>query len=464
MSSRDVGFHDDRESRSDQRERGRRDRDRILYSSAFRRLAEVTQVISPFDGHVFHNRLTHTLEVAQIARSIAELLMARTDKGKLEEAGLDPDVVEAAALAHDIGHPPFGHCGETVLDELVKGDSKSPGPEDGFEGNAQSFRIVTKLATRHPDFPGLNLSRATLAAIQKYPWHRADAPSLRQTKFSAYLSEKEVFDDSRTWIERKDLIETRTLEAEIMDWADDVAYSIHDLDDFYRAGLIPLNELISDTGKRHEFVERALEHKEAIGKPSTFSEEELKDAVDDLLGGWEGGGSVGLAPPSLAEPYSGSKSQRGALKTFTSMLISRYVLGPKTQRTCRVQVPSKPGGRWLQVLTEYRREVTILKELTSHYVFGNPRVLIQQHGAAVVIRSLFEWLVNVASERRRPDFGIIPPFYRELIEQQEPCSDEVIRRTTADLISAMTEGQVLSLFERLGGHRVDETLFGRALS
>lgn len=133
--------HNDRK-KGDQRAAAQRDRDRILYTAAFQRLAGVTQVVGPLEGHVFHNRLTHTLEVAQIARRLAEKL-AKENRALAEElGGLDPDVVEAAALAHDLGHPPFGHVAEKELDALAR----SHGAAEGFEGNAQSFRIVTRLA------------------------------------------------------------------------------------------------------------------------------------------------------------------------------------------------------------------------------------------------------------------------------------------------------------------------------
>jgi dGTPase len=151
------------EDEGDLRTRAQRDRDRLLYSSALRRLAEVTQVVSPGSGFVFHNRLTHTLQVAQVGRRLAERLTRLQPKEVAASEGLDPDVVEAACLAHDLGHPPFGHIAEEVLNE----EAKLAG---GFEGNAQSFRIVTKLAFRSQKYGGLDLSRASLAAILKYPW------------------------------------------------------------------------------------------------------------------------------------------------------------------------------------------------------------------------------------------------------------------------------------------------------
>src|SRR5262245_59319850 len=177
----------------DQRDPFQLDRDRVLYSTAFRRLAGVTQVVSPSEGEVFHNRLTHTLKVAQIARRLAEMFLERDRKARTKLAdewgGIEPEVVEAAALAHDLGHPPFGHVAEEELGHLVAAivhsektskDSKAkatpPTEEDlkkceGYEGNAQSFRILTALSVRRPGATcGLDLTRATLHATLKYPW------------------------------------------------------------------------------------------------------------------------------------------------------------------------------------------------------------------------------------------------------------------------------------------------------
>jgi dGTPase len=156
--SRRLHPHD---RKPDQRREAQRDRDRVIYTSALRRLGHVTQVVSPTEGIVFHNRLTHTHEVAQIGRRIAERLTA--DEEGLRKAqrlgGIDPDVVETAALVHDLGHPPYGHAVEQELNYLV---SVKHAFHDGYEGNAQSFRIVTKLAMRHRRFAGLNLTRAAM--------------------------------------------------------------------------------------------------------------------------------------------------------------------------------------------------------------------------------------------------------------------------------------------------------------
>jgi len=191
-----------------------RDRDRILYASTLRRLDGVSQVVAASEGHVFHNRLTHVLKVAQIGRGVAEqVLYDAKDKGLAEAlGGLSLDVVESAALAHDLGHPPFGHIAEHQLDELVK----KHGDTDGFEGNAQSFRIVTKLAVRSKESSGLNLTRATLNGLLKYPWFRGTGGTKHERKWGAYHAEEEDFKWVREGM-RGD--ERKSVEAELMDWA-----------------------------------------------------------------------------------------------------------------------------------------------------------------------------------------------------------------------------------------------------
>lgn len=161
-------------SKDDQRNRFARDRDRILYSSAFHRLSGITQIVRAGELDIFHTRQQHTYKVAQVGRRLAENVLAK-QKDVAEAVGVHPEVVEAACLAHDLGHPPFGHAAETVLDGLVQKpdtDGKVKGDTDGFEGNAQSFRILTKLAVRYDEQLGLDLTRATLAATLKYPWLR----------------------------------------------------------------------------------------------------------------------------------------------------------------------------------------------------------------------------------------------------------------------------------------------------
>jgi dGTPase len=296
---------DDRQP--DQRREAQRDRDRVLYTSALRRLGHVTQVVSPTEGIVFHNRLTHTHEVAQIGRRIAERLTA--DEERLRKArrlgGIDPDVVETAALVHDLGHPPYGHAVEQELDHLV---SIKHGVHDGYEGNAQSFRIVTKLAMRHRRFPGLNLTRASLNASLKYPWFRAGKgeDERKHNKWGVYKTEHREFEWARK--SHRGRSNKPSVEAEIMDWSDDVAYAVHDVDDFYSASLIPLDRLRNQGD--HE-VERFCRH---TAPRLDWTEDEVKELLRSVV-----------AASPVIEPYIGTDEQRQQLRTFTAELISKYV-------------------------------------------------------------------------------------------------------------------------------------------
>ncbi|MEY2900369.1 MAG: hypothetical protein RL247_535, partial [Actinomycetota bacterium] len=227
------------ETHSSSRSDFARDRGRLLHSSALRRLAAKTQVLSPTAGLDFaRNRLTHSLEVAQIGRELANRL------------GVDADVVETACLAHDLGHPPFGHNGERALSEWAAHCG-------GFEGNAQSFRLLTKLEPKVFDSDstprGLNLTRASLLASIKYPWS-ADVPDIDPSgreKFGVYSDDSEVFQWARQGLPDR----TLTLEAEIMDFSDDVAYSVHDFEDAIVNGYLDPATL-SSPQDRHDMVEQ----------------------------------------------------------------------------------------------------------------------------------------------------------------------------------------------------------------
>ena len=239
---------DDDPWRRDYRSRAEHDRDRVLYSAAFQRLAYVTQVTASESGHTFHNRLSHSLKVAQVGRRNTQRLLTLAGNGDIDGDNaaamintLDPDAIEASCLAHDLGHPPFGHIAEEVLNERAR---RHVGDDGGFEGNAQSFRIVTRLAQRASG-SGMNLTRQTLDGMLKYPWRWRSSdpvpPGTRERKWGYYLADRAAFDFARQYGEHeadRDVPEP-SLEALIMEWADDLTYAVHDVDDFYRAGLIP---------------------------------------------------------------------------------------------------------------------------------------------------------------------------------------------------------------------------------
>ena len=325
------------------RSAGQIDRDRILYSSAWRRLASVTQVVHSGEGSSFHTRMTHSLKVAQIGRRLAEYLVNwdHTKRPVEKYGGLCPDTVESSCLCHDMGHPPFGHIAESELHDCLK-NVNAPG---GFEGNAQSFRIVTKLSLHRPKYEGLNLTAATLAGILKYPWVRAATHEERSKKWGVYDSEEDYFrfarEECSLETEGTDKITApRALEAAIMDWADDVTYSVHDAEDFYRIGIVPLHHLLTlkaaKDAERRNFIEWA----ESKGV--------LKGSGADRIGSvdWAETFFVNLGMNAAASDlgrFAHTTHQCQTLKHMSSILIGRYLGGEKGDPTFQV-VPALPPG------------------------------------------------------------------------------------------------------------------------
>lgn len=418
MAREDRYHPNDRHANGDSRAAFQRDRDRILYSYAFRRLAGVTQVVHSGEGHLFHNRLTHSLKVAQFGRRVAERLIAADAPG-VAGAGIDPDVVESACLAHDLGHPPFGHVAELELNEQLTNAKVA----DGFEGNAQSFRILNRLAIRQTQYRGLNLTRATLNATLKYPWGYEPGGD-RQRKWGYYISEKPVFE----WAHQPNPHDgVRSLEAELMDWADDVTYAVHDVEDFYRAGIVPLDRILSGALERDRFLDRAKKE----GVDPTKAEALLSELGD-------------AAPDEVKGPFDGSTAQRAALNSFSAVLITRY----------NTAVSIDDGK--LKIVPEAKDEVKVLKTLMKVYVFNNPALVAQQYGQRSIVRHLFEVLFD-AVQRKSDTSGLVPMSYRDLVKEVDDqglkdLDDKRERaRIVADLVSQMTEQQAISFHQRLTG-------------
>jgi dGTPase len=396
----------------DLRTPAQRDRDRILYSSSFRRLAEVTQVVSANNGYVFHNRLTHSLQVAQVGRRLAEMLVKQ--EPQLATDLLCPDVVEAACLAHDLGHPPFGHVAEHRLNELCA----SVG---GFEGNAQSFRIVTRLASRSSSYGGLDLTAATLAAMLKYPWMRTK----RAKKWGAYHSEEEAFKFASRLLPAKG---SPTIEAQLMDWADDVTYSVHDLEDFYRAGRLPLHLLAQPNSQECESFFR-----------NVFQRRQSDDAFKNRDGLIDAFRAV-LVPFSIPGPYDGSSQHRGKLRQFSGFLIGRYLNAARLER--------QEKTTQLLIDPDLKEEVRMLKELTWTYVIEAPSLAARQQGQSRVIEDLFDVYTELAECSK--DRKAFPPFYRERLEASSGKRERI--RACVDLIAGMTESQAITMHQRLSGN------------
>lgn len=439
-----VAERDDRffsEASEDHRTRFQRDRDRVLYTSAFHRLAGITQVASADEGHVFHNRLTHTLEVAQVARRIAEKLNKEL-KSEVDALGsLDPDVAETCALVHDLGHPPFGHVAEYELNRLMSSKNTKYHDPDGFEGNAQSFRIVTTLALRSYRYDGLNLTRATLNGTLKYPWLR-DLSSQKtknaknakfekkRKKWGAYRSEIRQLEWARRLASPGD--ESRSLEAQIMDWADDVTYAVHDVSDFFKAGLVPLDRLAMEDGaERSNFYHGIFHDKNWIAE-TEFNQLELEEAFDKLRQ---------LFP--IREHYSGTKEHRTGLRIFTAGLIGECVKG------VQLDVPRK----LLRIPPKTLKEIAMLKRLTWHYVILRPSLATKQIGQKKIICELFQAFHEAALEDK---LEVFPTAYHQLIEQTTTGRERT--RLVADMIAGMTEQQAISIHRKLTGVNLGSVL------
>lgn len=407
----------------DQRLEFQKDRDRLLYSDALRRLQGVTQVVSADEGWVFHNRLTHSLKVAQVARRIAEHLQDSSDADCIEElGGLSPDVAEAAGLGHDLGHPPFGHVAEETLDELV---------EEGFEGNAQSFRIITRLEPHRSGYRGLNLTRACLLGILKYPRARTEKGDKLNSKYGYYReSERRDFEFARQGEPRG--APSRSLEAEIMDFADDITFAVHDTEDFYRAGMIPLPSLRDRRGVEWgRLVANIQSRWDSQGREvEDWAEHEA--ALEDVLALLSG----------VAASELGSRDDRAALKQATSGLIGHFVMNGLSLRGDR-----QPGQSRVQKDEKIELQIKMLKELVWTYVIDRPSLATQQAGHRSVIKALFEHFEGAVSRR---DFSLIPLQFHELVQERDP-GPEPDRRLAADMVCSLTDRQALVLFRRITG-------------
>jgi dGTPase len=438
--------HDRRHERDeeDQRSSFQRDRDRILYSTALRRLAGITQVVSSSEGHVFHNRLTHTLEVAQLARRLAEMFLEES-RGRAEGlGGLDPEVAEAAALAHDLGHPPFGHVAEEELDKLFQESQLT----DGFEGNAQTFRVLTKLSVRYEELPGQNLTRATLNAVLKYPRYRTPKAEWLPRKFGAYQSERDDFEFARA-MQVAGSEEEKCLEAEIMDWADDIAYAVHDMEDFYRAGLIPLERLMAeDERERQSFLDgtfRRWEQEEVRPIRPEHTDDELRTAFTRLIE------ALREIHP-IHEPYSATRTQRARLRSLTSWLIRRYVRPEEDEPPIQLQEPTQENRRVVKVHPIAEREIAMLKQLTWFYIIHRPSLAGQQVGQRRIVCELFE-IFSDAGRNPKKVMQLPVGAQERLSEELEQSGDRdgVAARIASDLICGLSEQQAIALYQRLTG-------------
>ncbi|MGI8458073.1 MAG: deoxyguanosinetriphosphate triphosphohydrolase family protein [Propionibacteriaceae bacterium] len=413
----------------------RTDLERIRFAPSFARLAEVTQVVtSAATGGVVHNRLTHSIKVAAVARAIAVRLLRTTDPAVVDAlGGLDHVVVQAAASAHDLGHPPFGHNGERVLDQLARERFRIT---DGFEGNAQTFRILTELAVHGPGDEGLNLTAAVRAAVLKYPWGRfAEPPSspLNQhpsgwdvpprgaglgpegpgaAKFSAYVVDLDELVESRNAFPSVPA-GRQTLECAVMDLADDIAYSLHDVEDFHRAGVLQYSPVagefrawrgdrrglagatpaeLASTGRRPgsglERLRRRLASKDDWAFDDTLFDQAVQRVGDDFV------------DAVLVEPYDGSMASDRVISGFVSawidFLIESVALTPEPH--VRSAYAYLTPAAWHQV--------SVLKFVHRYFILDRPDLAMFQRGQAQTLTTLVDgfdaWLSDRVDAERAP--------------------------------------------------------------
>ncbi|MDF7663618.1 deoxyguanosinetriphosphate triphosphohydrolase [Bifidobacterium sp. ESL0763] len=385
-----------------------RDRARLIHSSALRRLGAKSQILVAGTDDFARTRLTHTLEVAQIGRQIGSML------------GCDPDVVDCACLAHDLGHPPFGHNGERVLAEIAKDIG-------GFEGNAQTLRLLTRLEPKvfHADgrSAGVNLTRASLDAAVKYPWTLAEAgrhpKGERSAKFCVYPDDVDVFE----WLKTGAPKDAKPMECQVMDLSDDIAYSVHDFEDAIATGAF---------------------------KPLALADPRVIDGIIAMAREWYG--SRWDADKLLAafarlrklhmfpSHFNGSRQALAQLKNITSALIGRfagsveratrekYGKGRLTRYSANVVIPEE---------TDY--EIVALKGIAVYFVMA-PREHEQLHEQELkVVEDLVDVLM---ADSPRPSDALETVF---LEDWNESTNDDERLRVAIDQVANLTDGSALTL-------------------
>lgn len=383
-----------------------RDRGRLIHSAALRRLSAKTQVLGPGSDDFVRNRLTHSLEVAQIGREFGGAL------------GCEADVVEVACLAHDLGHPPFGHNGESALDEVAADIG-------GFEGNAQTLRILTRLEPKrvHPDGrpAGLNLTRASLDAATKYPWRRGRGPAATP-KFGVYEDDLPVF----AWMRSAGPEgAVRCLEADVMDWSDDVAYSVHDVEDAIASGRLDLRQL-RDAQDTDAVLEVAVGH---------FAADLGRDAVGEGL-------ERLLATGAVPTTYDGSREALAGLKDMTSRIIGRFVHAAE-QATRAVHGPGDLGRyeARLVVPDDSRAEVAVLKAVAAHFVMFSGERADEYIHQRQVVADLAAWFAADPEGRLDAD----------LAHDLTVAEDDAARlRVVVDQVAGLTDVRALLLHAEIG--------------
>ncbi|MEN9749746.1 MAG: hypothetical protein RL149_824 [Actinomycetota bacterium] len=389
-----------------------RDRARVLHSSALRRLGAKTQVLSPSNGDFARTRLTHSLEVSQVGREMAN------------ELGIDPDVVDMACLAHDLGHPPFGHNGETALNQWAE-------PIGGFEGNAQTLRLLTRIEPKvfgiDGTSKGLNLTRASLDATCKYPWTVSDAVrdvgAGKTAKFGVYEDDVAVF----AWLRDGAPSKQKCIEAQVMDFADDVAYSVHDFEDAIVSGFINPAAL-TDRGSRESLIDKI-----SIWNGGELDRSQLSEAFAALE-----------ANEFWLTKFNGEARELATLKNLSSALIGEFVQAT-TKRTLASAGESMVRYQSaLKVPSSVRAQISVLKGLVSAFLMS--------HDSR---RPFYEWqralLVELSDALLAQNGKELDAYCQSAWNLAE--DEAAQRRVIVDQIASLTDQSALTLHNRLVGSR-----------
>nr|WP_288231150.1 deoxyguanosinetriphosphate triphosphohydrolase [uncultured Gardnerella sp.] len=388
-----------------------RDRARIIHSSALRRLGAKSQVLVAGSDDFARTRLTHTLEVAQIGRQIAAML------------GCDPDVVDCACLSHDLGHPPFGHNGERALAELAKNIG-------GFEGNAQTLRLLTRLEPKvfreNGSSAGVNLTRAALDAAVKYPWGLEEAKAHdkgeRDLKFCVYPDDRDVFE----WLKIGAPCEAKPMECQIMDLSDDIAYSVHDIEDAIVTGAFN-PALVADSKVVDEVIEETH-----TWYGERWDVDKLLDALKRLR-------SLHMFPNS----FDGSRRALAQLKNITSALIGRFA--SSVEHATRERYGNGPLVRYranLVIPENTSYEIVMLKSLAVHFIIA-PREREVYKREQKILTDLVE--VFMSKSPRSHD-----AMEEVFVGDWNECTNDDERlRVAIDQVASLTDGSATTLHAAL---------------
>ena len=389
-----------------------RDRDRIIHSVAFRRLQGKTQIFAPSSADFVRSRVTHSIEVSQIGRALARRF------------GVPESLVEAACLGHDLGHPPFGHTGEEVLNDLMVRDG-------AFEGNAQTFRLVTRLEEKAQGYPGLDLSRATLHGLIKYPYKQRKKNPKFLYRDDLKVYEGWLFQGLGGGVLKKydpNVEPPRTLPCQLMDWADDIAYSVHDLEDGISSGM--LQPSLWDRSWFVESIHAAVCKAPGIrwqsGPPSRQTVEGIVRELQGRLAYGEGG----------SIPFD-------VIRDATRHYINRFVVSPTVNAV-------GPGNSLfdfkLDISEQLRIENQVLKSITFEYIIDDAHTRQLAYKGQEILRSLFEALYENALSPGRDRFLLFPRGRRGTLATMPETE---LARATCDYLASMTEGQALQLYARM---------------